>query len=70
MHCIKKFEGCNYDVLNAWKIIRELVYTSKSKENLSFTSLNINNQEIDDPYCTTKAFNEFFCCDADKVQLT
>ena len=46
----------------------ELVYTSKSKDNYSFTLLNINNQEIQDPNTKTEAFNEFFCGVADNVQ--
>ena len=37
---------------------------------ISFTLLNINNQEIDDPYTTIEAFNEFFCSFADKIQQT
>ena len=32
MHYIKQFENCKYDQLKTWKIIRELVYTSKPKK--------------------------------------
>ena len=70
MHYIKRFENCWYDQLKTSKIIRELVYTSKPKENDSFTSLNVNNQELDDPYTTWEAFNEFFCGVTDKIQQT
>ena len=67
MQYIKQIENCTYDQLKTWKIIRELVYTWKSKENDSFTLLNINNQEIDDPCTRSEAFNEFFCSVADKI---
>ena len=67
MHYIKQFENCKYDQLKTWKIIRELVYISKPKENDSFTALNVNNQEIDDPCTISEAFNEFFCGVADKI---
>ena len=60
MHYFKQFENCKYNQLKTWKIIKELVYTSKPKENDSFTSLNINNQEIDDLYTISEAFNDFF----------
>ena len=70
MHYIKQFEKCKYNQLKPWKIIRELVYTSKPKKNDSFASLNVNNQEIDDPYTISEAFNEFFCSVADKIQQT
>ena len=50
MHYIKQFDNCKYDQLKTWKIIKELVYTSKPKKNDSFTLLNVNNREIDDPY--------------------
>ena len=49
-HYIKQFENCKYDQLKTWKIITELVYTLKSKENDSFTLLNINNQVIVNSY--------------------
>ena len=70
MHYIKQFENCKYNQLKTWKIIRELAYTSKPKKNDSFASLNVNNQEIDDPYTISEAFNEFFCSVADKIQQT
>ena len=70
MHYIKQFEDCKYDQFKTWKIIREHVYTSKTKNNHYFPSLNFNNQEIDDPYTVTEAFNEFFCSVANKVQQT
>ena len=70
MHCIKRFENCKYDLLKSWKIIRELVYTSNPKENNSFTSLNISNQEIGDSYTISEAFTDFFCSVADKIQQT
>ena len=70
MHYIKQFENCKYDQPKTWKIIRELAYTLKPNENDSFTLLNISNQEIDDPYTISEAFNEFFCSVADKIQQT
>ena len=70
MHYIKQFENCKYDQLKTWKIIRELVYTSKLKKNDSFALLNVNNREIDDAYAISEAFNEFFCSVADKIQQT
>ena len=70
MHYIKQFEDCKYDQLKSWKIIRELVYIRNLKITTLFTLLNINNQEIYDPYTITEAFNEFFCSIADKVQQT
>ena len=60
MHYIKLVKNCKYDRLKTWKIIRELVYTSKPKENDLFIALDINNQEVDDPYTISEAFNEFF----------
>ena len=60
MHYIKQFENCKYDQLKTWKIIRELVYTSKPKNNDSFTLLNVNNQEIDDFTLYQKHLTNFF----------
>ena len=65
MHYIKRFENCKYDQLfKTWKIITELKYASKPKENDSFTSLNINNQEIDDPYTISE---QSMATDCDKL---